>query len=82
MNILTKLSMLIRRKQAETIMCRVVEQKVTYLPEKKIHTLINLVLNAEKNDIPGVIIEAGCALRGSGIVIASAKKYQAPNVNL
>lgn len=70
--------MLIRRKQAETIMCRVVEQKLTYLPEKKIHTLINLVLNAEKNDIPGVIIEAGCALGGSGIVIASAKNTKRP----
>ena len=51
--------MLIRRKQAETMMCRVREQKLTYLSEKKIQTLINLVLNAESNDIPGVIIEAG-----------------------
>ena len=59
MNILKKLSMLIRRKQAETMMCRVREQKLTYLSEKKIQTLINLVLNAESNDIPGVIIEAG-----------------------
>ena len=70
--------MLIRRKKAETMRCRVVEQKLTYLPEKKIHALINLVLNAEKNDIPGVIIEAGCALGGSGIVIASAKNTQRP----
>lgn len=70
--------MLIRRKQAETMMHRVKEQKLTYLSEKKIQTLINLVLNAESNDIPGVIIEAGCALGGSGIVIASAKSTNRP----
>lgn len=74
MNILTKFSTLIRRKKAETMMHCVRKQKLTYLSEKKIQNLINLVLNTESNEIPGVIIEAGCALGGSSIVIATAKK--------
>lgn len=78
MNILTKLSMLIRRKKAETMMHRIGKQKLTYLSKKKMQNLINLILSAESNDIPGVIIEAGCALGGSSIVIASAKSSQRP----
>jgi O-methyltransferase len=49
-------------------------QNLTYLTEAKLNALATLCLKLDDRDIPGVIIETGCALGGSSIVMSAAKK--------
>jgi asparagine synthase (glutamine-hydrolysing) len=74
----SKISFLINRQQTRKAIRRVRAQKLTYLSEKKMNALANAVWGTESKGIPGTIIEAGCALGGSGIVIATAKKISRP----
>lgn len=69
-----------KRKKISKMINRVREQKLTYLSEKKIQALVDIALQAERNGIPGIMIEAGCALGGSSIVIATAKDVDRPLV--
>lgn len=55
------------------MMARVQERRLTYLPRSKLIALVRLCLASDKADRPGVIVEAGCALGGSGILLASTK---------
>jgi Macrocin-O-methyltransferase (TylF) len=59
-----------------SIVNRVWNSKLTYLNHLALEELRNQCLRVEKEGIPGAFIEAGCALGGSAIVMASAK---APN---
>lgn len=75
---LSQLGSFIKRKKASRMIRRVREKKLTYLSEKKINALVDIVFKAESNGIPGAMVEAGCALGGSGIAIATAKKTCRP----
>lgn len=52
---------------------RVRAQNLTYLPTARLNALAHLCLSNERKGVPGIIIEAGCALGGSAIVIAASK---------
>jgi O-methyltransferase len=52
---------------------RVRADGLTYLSRAKLDKLGHAMLEVEKNDVPGVVIETGCALGGSAILLASAK---------
>jgi asparagine synthase (glutamine-hydrolysing) len=46
---------------------------LTYLSRGKLDKLGQALLEVERRDVPGVIIETGCALGGSAILLACAK---------
>jgi predicted O-methyltransferase YrrM len=52
---------------------RVRRDGLTYLSPAKLDKLGQAVLDVERRGTPGVIIEAGCALGGSAILLAKAK---------
>jgi SAM-dependent methyltransferase len=51
---------------------------LTYLPENALRELHDQVKRLERERAHGVLIEAGCALGGSAIVMAAAKKGSRP----
>lgn len=56
------------------IIRRVRAKKLTYLSDAKLAKLGSLCLANERNGVPGALIETGCALGGSSIVMAAAKE--------
>lgn len=48
-------------------------ENLSYLETAALRELAEVALDNEKKGIEGIIIEAGCALGGSGIVLATAK---------
>ena len=52
---------------------KIKKAKLTYLSNNKLASLAYACRNIEKNNIDGIIIEAGCALGGSSILLASLK---------
>lgn len=53
-------------------------RKLTYLSDKKLATLTSTCRSIEDANLPGIFIEAGCALGGSAIVIATLKSSGRP----
>ena len=49
------------------------QKKLTYLGISALIDLSQAILRAEKQGTPGILIEAGCALGGSAIVMVAAK---------
>jgi hypothetical protein len=60
------------------IIKRVTAQHLSYLDEKSLSELAQVAIDNEKKGLEGMIIEAGCALGGSAIVLASVKKQSRP----
>jgi len=54
------------------------DDALTYLSREALTDLRDRVREAEENDIEGALIEAGCALGGSAIVMAEAKAQERP----
>jgi hypothetical protein len=74
-NRLTKIIIAARLPSAaNTIIKKVQNNKLTYLTKAKLNRLASICISNETNNIPGVILEAGCALGGSSILMASLKK--------
>ena len=53
-------------------------ESLTYLEEEALVDLYERIKSVERSGSAGVLIEAGCALGGSAIVIASAKSQHRP----
>ena len=60
------------------LVTRVFDEKLTYLSKGKLASLAKTCLSVEEARLPGIFIEAGCALGGSTIVIASVKDVRRP----
>jgi asparagine synthase (glutamine-hydrolysing) len=60
------------------LISRVRSEKLTYLSDQKMFCLLDTCRSIEIANLPGVFIEAGCALCGSAILIAKTKKYERP----
>jgi O-methyltransferase len=58
----------------QEVIRKVRDKNLTYLTNRKLMALAELCLSIERNHVPGMMIEAGCALGGSSIVISSAKQ--------
>jgi asparagine synthase (glutamine-hydrolysing) len=56
----------------------VIADALTYLDEAALTDLHAQVLRIEQQAIPGILVEAGCALGGSAIVLAAAKAPSRP----
>lgn len=50
---------------------KVRQQNLTYLSDRKIYNLENCLQEVEKKSVPGFLIEAGIALGGSAIIVAT-----------
>ncbi len=55
------------------LISRVSKQGLSYLDKAALAELGETVIAIEEQQIPGIVLEAGCALGGSGIVIAASK---------
>lgn len=55
------------------LVARVRAKGLTFLPMEKIAKIVRTVRRIEKAGLPGAFIEAGCAMGGSSIIIASCK---------
>jgi asparagine synthase (glutamine-hydrolysing) len=55
------------------VVARVRAQHLSYLPESALCDLYDLAREADEQGRPGLLVEAGCALGGSAIVLAAAK---------
>jgi len=53
-------------------------RKLTYLSDAKLASLLRTCRAIEGSNLPGIFIEAGCALGGSAVLIATAKKAERP----
>jgi Macrocin-O-methyltransferase (TylF) len=60
------------------IISRINRENLTYLESVCLADLARAVLRLESRGIEGAIIEAGCALGGSAIVLAASKKKKRP----
>jgi asparagine synthase (glutamine-hydrolysing) len=53
-------------------------RNLTYLSDERLASLASTCRSIEDANLPGIFLEAGCALGGSAILIASLKRYQRP----
>jgi Macrocin-O-methyltransferase (TylF) len=60
--------------KTRTLLTAVRDKRLTYLSMAKLDALARTCLAIEEQRIPGVFIEAGCALGGSSVIIGSTKR--------
>lgn len=60
------------------LISRVRGSKLTYLSERKLASLLATCRSIEERNLPGIFLEAGCALGGSAILLASVKRRERP----
>ena len=68
----------LRKMTRPPIIKAVVCDSLTFLGANALHDLYDQVARLERENVGGVLIEAGCALGGSAIVIAKAKSKARP----
>lgn len=66
------------RNRPRSIAERVVAEGLTYLSPAALDDLHRAVEAIERQRVPGIFVEAGCALGGSALVIAAAKRPERP----
>lgn len=64
--------------ETRELLSRIRASKLTYLSDRKLASLANTCSTIEEAGLPGIFIEAGCALGGSAILIASLKDPRRP----
>jgi len=64
--------------EVDPIIGEVRKQRLTYLPVGALNDLYEAAVAADRETRPGVLIEAGCALGGSALVLARAKDAKRP----
>lgn len=60
------------------LIARIRSKRLTYLSDKKLTLLVHTCQSIEENNVSGIFLEAGCALGGSAILVASLKKNERP----
>lgn len=60
------------------MIARVIHERLSYLEVDALVDLAEVALEIEKESLPGGLVEAGCALGGSALVIAAAKERSRP----
>lgn len=64
--------------QDRMLIARIRAENLTYLSEKKLASLLTTARAIEAAGLPGTFMEAGCALGGSAILLASVKSDERP----
>jgi len=75
---LHRMKLVFTRPAISGVIRRVGQQHLTYLSQAALGDLAAAVLDVEEKGVPGLILEAGCALGGSALVIAAAKSPTRP----
>jgi Macrocin-O-methyltransferase (TylF) len=75
-NILSNLELTIFNIHHSKLIESIINQKLTYLESPCLWDLMKIAIDNERNGINGIIVEAGCALGGSSIAIASVKNKE------
>lgn len=65
-------------REDRDLIARIRERNLTYLSGNKLAKLAALCHAVDENRLPGVIVEAGCALGGSSILLATLKDAGRP----
>lgn len=73
-NFLAKL----RSRAERKLIKKIYTARLTYLSKPKLQSLITTCKEIESKNIPGIFIEAGCALGGSSILISKIKAPKRP----
>lgn len=60
------------------LIAQIRSRKLTYLTEGKLASLLTTCRSIEQAQLPGIFLEAGCALGGSTILIATTKRNERP----
>jgi len=60
------------------LLSRIQSSRLTYLSDVKLASIASTCRSIEDAGLPGVFLEAGCALGGSAILIASLKSFDRP----
>jgi hypothetical protein len=60
------------------LVSRIRSRKLTHLSDKKLARLCSTCRSIEEANLPGIFLEAGCALGGSAILIATIKNSERP----
>ena len=60
------------------LISRIRSRKLTYLSDKKLSSLLSIYRVIEEANLPGIFLEAGCALGGSAILVATIKNFERP----
>lgn len=60
------------------LISRIRTKKLTYLSDKKLASLLSTCRSIEEANLPGIFLEAGCALGGSAILISTVKDTERP----
>jgi len=60
------------------LVARIRAKKLTYLSDRRLASLITTCRSIEARNLPGIFLEAGCALGGSAILLASIKRDGRP----
>ena len=60
------------------LIARILDRKLTYLTERKLAALVTTCRTIEARHVGGLFVEAGCALGGSTILLASVKRWDRP----
>jgi O-methyltransferase len=63
-------------KHLSGLMAQIRERQLTYLSDARLQALSEICLANERRQVSGVIIEAGCALGGSSILLCASKAPQ------
>ena len=78
MNLKNTIKRMIGKATTPPIIDAVRAGSLTYLGEDALHDLYNQVVSLENEKAEGILIEAGCALGGSAIVMTTAKSKSRP----
>ncbi|MBP9235282.1 MAG: hypothetical protein KBF30_11455, partial [Hyphomonadaceae bacterium] len=60
------------------LIARIRAKNLTYLTDSKLESIVDTCRTIEQANVPGSFMEAGCALGGSTILIASLKSAKRP----
>ena len=64
------------RREDRKLVSRIRARKLTYLSNPKIASLVTTCRSIEARNLQGIFLEAGCALGGSAILLASIKRRE------
>jgi hypothetical protein len=68
----------LRHRSLASVIKRVKAKHLTYLDTEPLVKLARLAMANERRGLEGIMIEAGCAMGGSALVLASAKARERP----
>ena len=75
-NLTSLMAIYVMDRKAYAVIRRVRQDKLTYLEPSALMDLYNRMRQVELEHPQGIVVEAGCALGGSAIVIAAAKNRE------